>query len=396
MITFAALLAGTLCSFVLVAGPFADSPESVVTGALLTGFAVGWVLLWRLTRQRWALVPATGLGVAGVALVALAPDTETMDALGWVWPAGLLVLVAWMAGRRPTRSRWVLYPAFAVMALVGAGGAFETIGAAAQDDGRAPAGHRLVDVGGHRLDVWCVGSGSPTVVLMPGLGESAGTMAEWIEPQVGATTRVCSFDAAGHGRSDAAPGADDLRDLHELLARVGARGPVVLAGHSLGGLHALSYTRRYPAQVAGVVLLDSMHPRQHTDFGGADPALAVLPSIARTGLARLLLDADDGPPVEQTRQLVRDIEAMPAEQDDAARLRTLGDRPLAVITADKGGADGWMDDQKQLAALSTDATHVVVAGSTHGSLVTERADAGQSADAIRDVVLAVRADGSAR
>src|SRR4051812_47877583 len=159
-------------------------------------------------------------------------------------------------------------------------------------------GTRLFDINGHRLSIRCTGSGSPTVVLEPGLGESASAMGRWITPEVARTTTICVYDHAGHGRSDAAPvkPVDAARNLHVLLERAHVRGPYVLAGHSLGGMFALSYAHRYPAQVGGVVLLDSMHPHQSNAFAGMDPLLGLVPVVARTGLLDVLFDRKEGKP----------------------------------------------------------------------------------------------------
>ena len=99
-------------------------------------------------------------------------------------------------------------------------------------------------------------------------------------------------------------------------------------------MFALSYAHRYPAQIGGIVLLDSMHPRQHNAFAGMDPLLALVPTLARTGLADLLLRSAR----RATRRPRRTSSSamsteMPAELDRAAKLTSLGDRPLAVITA---------------------------------------------------------------
>lgn len=197
---------------------------------------------------------------------------------------------------------------------------------------------RLVElIGDARLNIRCVGTGSPAVVLESGLGESASAMARWITPQVGRTTRVCVYDRAGHGRSDVDPDtADAAADLHVLLERAHVPAPYVMAGHSLGGAYALSYAHRYPSQVAGVVLLDSMHPHQtETAASSMGPVLAVVPTLARTGIARLLADPKDGEPAAQARQFVRDVEQMPTQLSRAAKLTSLGDRPLGVVTAGK-------------------------------------------------------------
>ena len=339
------LLGGIASAITLVAGPFAGGREATITGAILIGFAIGWALLAQLSTRfgdgshRWAAVPAAALGLSGAALMILTPNAQALDTLGWIWPPLLVALVLWMAAQTrrvpaPCRRSWLLYPVFAFMALSAAGCSYETIANTAGSGAAPVAGDRLVDVGGHRLNIRCTGSASPTVVLEPGLGESASAIAKRIAPDVARTTRVCVYDRAGHGRSDAAPDADSARDLHVLLERAHVPGPYVLAGHSLGGMFALSYAHRFPSEVGGVVLLDSMHPRQsNTAASDMGPVLDVVPTVARTGIARLLFDPKDGEPAAQARQFVRDVEQMPAQLNRAAQLKTLGGRPLGVVTA---------------------------------------------------------------
>ena len=395
------LIGGIISAITLVALPFAGGSEATITGAILIGFAIGWALLAHLSMRsgdgshRWAAVPATALGLSGAALIIFTPNSQTLDTLGWIWPPLLLALVLWMTAQArrepPARRRsWLLYPVFAVMALAAIGGSYETL-QAGSDGGAAPvAGDRLVDVGGHRLNIRCTGSGTPTVVLEPGLGESASAIAKWIAPEVARTTRVCVYDRAGHGRSDIAPDADAARDLHVLLERAHVPGPYVLAGHSLGGMFVLSYAHRYPSQVGGVVLLDSMHPRQTHTAADMGPVLDLVPTVARTGLARLLVNPKNGEPAAQARQFVRDVEQMPAQLDRAAQLKTLRGRPLGVVTAGTGSEPGWTEHQNGLATLSTHAFHRTIAGSTHQSLIDDPKHAAASSRAIHDVVVAVR------
>jgi pimeloyl-ACP methyl ester carboxylesterase len=403
MIVAGSLLAGLVAALALVAGPIAGGREPAITGAILLGFAVGWALLAVLSvrvtdrPQRWAAVPAAAMAITGTGLIVLAPGATALTALGWAWPPLLATLVVWMTvhSRRQPCGRlqpWLLYPVFGVLALAAIGGAYETLGNAT-DRALAPvAGSRLIDIGGHSLNIRCTGSGSPTVVLEPGLGESASAMSRWIAPDVARTTTVCVYDRAGHGRSDPAPagGADAARDLRVLLQRAHAPRPYVIAGHSLGGMFALSYAQRYPAQVGGIVLLDSMHPHQHNPFAGTDRLLAVVPTLARMGLARIFSDPKEGKPTTQAAQFIRDVDEMPAELNRAAKLTSLEDRPLAVVTADTGSAAGWSSEQNDLATLSSNTLHRTVAGSTHQSLIDDRSDAAQSSRAIGDVVRAVQ------
>ena len=96
-------------------------------------------------------------------------------------------------------------------------------------------GGELVDVGGRRLYVECIGSGSPTVLLEAGLGL---TSQSWttVQLELGHTTRTCAYDRAGLGDSDAMPGVhdagDEIRDLERLLDRGRIEPPYVLVGHS--------------------------------------------------------------------------------------------------------------------------------------------------------------------
>jgi hypothetical protein len=236
----------------------------------LLAFAFGWALLAVLSvrfsdqPQRWAATPGAFFALAG--LISLIGSDTVNSVFGWVWPPVLLGLVIWMiiGARRQLHSRtrrWLLYPLLAALALASVGGGYETV-AESIDGTASPMAGQLIDVGGHRLHLHCDGSGSPTVVLEPGLGETSAVMG-WIAPTVARETRVCVYDRAGRGWSEAADrseGAQTAADLHTLLDRAHVPGPYVLAGHSFGGLYILSFAANYPNQVAGMVLLDSTAP----------------------------------------------------------------------------------------------------------------------------------------
>jgi pimeloyl-ACP methyl ester carboxylesterase len=119
---------------------------------------------------------------------------------------------------------------------------------------------RLIDIGGgRRLNMVCIGKGSPTVVFDQALG---GTILDWqyVQAEVTGMTRACFYDRAGYGYSEASDRFRSPRnvtdDLHALLRKAGERGPVVLVGHSIGGRYATYYFERFPAEVAGLVLVD--------------------------------------------------------------------------------------------------------------------------------------------
>ena len=128
---------------------------------------------------------------------------------------------------------------------------------------RVPPPGQLVDVGGFKLHVKCDGTGAPTVILDAALGGSSISWA-WVQPEIARTNRTCSYDRAGYGWSEAGPfprTAGRMADeLHTLLERIGVRPPLVLVGHSFGGLIMRIYAARYRADVAGMVLVDPAHP----------------------------------------------------------------------------------------------------------------------------------------
>jgi pimeloyl-ACP methyl ester carboxylesterase len=134
---------------------------------------------------------------------------------------------------------------------------------------------QLVEVApGRRLNLYCVGSGSPTVIFEAGLGIEAGT---WglVQPAVAAHTRACSYERAGLGFSDPAdrPGtaANAVDDLHHLLAAAGIKPPYVLVGHSYGGMIVRLYADLYPKDVVGMVLVDTAKEDWPMAFWKIDP-----------------------------------------------------------------------------------------------------------------------------
>lgn len=405
----APIIAGCLISGVVVAIVlFALLPrpeEHVVTGTVLLAFAFGWALLAVFSvrstdqPQRWATAPAAFMALFGVGLLVAAPGLDLLAASGWVWCPLLLALVAWMIvqTRRHLHSRAgrrLLYPVFAVLAVAAIGGGYETVRGSMDGDAYAMPG-QLVDVGGHQLHIHCSGSGSPTVVLEGGLGAASSVMAERIAPAVARNTKVCVYDRAGKGWSEPVSRAQDgfevAADLHALLGAAQVPGPYVLAGHSLGGIHVLNFAHRYPDQVAGVVLLDSMHPNESPSGSGLAGVSAMLPSVARLGIGRLLADEQDGTPPAQARSYRDELLEMATALNQAGELESLGDRPLFVLTAMDEAQAGWRADQDDLAMLSTNSAHRVLARATHNSLVSEKGGAAESSDAIHDVVESVRA-----
>ena len=331
---------------------------------------------------------------------------------GWIW-RGLVWMIA------------------GLLALAVIGAVYQAV--ATEIDQRAyPPPGKMVDIGDHRLHIHCVGQGSPTVILESGLGTMS---ADWanVQPEVAKTTRVCAYDRAGTGWSEPGPEPRDPRqiasELHTLLGNAGIDGPYVLVGHSFGGLYVRMYAARFPMEVEGMVLVDASHPDMWTRLPPEVVATLKPPTwqvsamtfLTRLGVFRLTGGdmAECGLPARQcqeeraylrsTRYRVTWGQEMLAPNRDAQVRATggLGARPLVVLSAGDHGRDfaarvsatartqfelTWHNLQSELAALSTDSTHLVVEGAGHSTLQTDQEDAQVTSAAIDQVVEAVRTD----
>jgi hypothetical protein len=275
--------------------------EPLVTGSVLFAFGLGWGMMaitssrFSARPQPWTAVPAIVLGSIGIGLMVFQPGPSLMDFLGWVWPLAIAGLALWMViqvrANLRGRGRWLVLPVIATLLVFAVGGALTTVSASTAV-AQAGAG-KMIDVGGRRLYIECTGSGGPAVILQAGLGASSSSWAG-IGPTVAATTTVCAYDRAGHGRSDEAGPQDGIAlatDLHALLKGAGVPGPYVLVGHSSGGPYVRVFAAQYPDEVAGMVLLDSQPDDAFTalpDYPGFYSTFRTVatlsPSLARIGL----------------------------------------------------------------------------------------------------------------
>lgn len=302
-----------------------------------------------------------------------------------------------------------------LLALVGLGAMYQVLGTVA--DKRAyQAPGQLVDVGGYKLHLNCTGEGSPTVVLETLSGGLSAYWA-WVQPELSKTTRVCSYDRAGRGWSEASPAPvsakQTARDLHTLLENAAIPGPYMLVGHSIGGLYVRSYAAQYPDEVVGMVLLDASHPELYSrdpDILAAKQAFsrqsALFPTLARLGVFRLFfamggeLDFQDLPPQQHAEvaafwsspryllsQRTENAAAIFAETKD---LGTLNNLPLVVITAGRRSSPVWLELQDELVTLSSNSVHLTIAEASHASLVFHPDHAQATSAAILQVIEATR------
>jgi len=301
-------------------------------------------------------------------------------------------------------------------ALVFSGYIYERVGQW-QDQKRLPQIGRSVDIGGRKLNIYCSGTGSPTVIFEGNWG-SPGYRWARLQRQAAEFTRACWYDRAGLGWSDPGPfpnHSDSIaHDLHDLLTAANIPPPYVLVGHSMGGFHVRVFRAYFPDEVAGLVLVDPMNEdmtwKIHNHNELFRPAvLTIRRMVGALGLPRVMR-GDPGPPPtgvseEEWRTLVglyRQPKAAFADGQEppmwvngelARATGNYGDLPLVVLSA---GIQDQEEDPKLdhdhdlklqlhevLARRSSRGTHVVVAESGHD--IPDQAPQAVIA-AIRDVI----------
>jgi pimeloyl-ACP methyl ester carboxylesterase len=281
-----------------------------------------------------------------------------------------------------------------------------------------PPPGRMVDVGGRRLHVCVAGEGSPVVVLEAGIAASSLSWA-LVCKKVAEFTTVVTYDRAGFGWSEPAPhGAtalDFARDLALVLDKAEIRGPLLLVGHSFGGLIARVFEQTYPGRVAGLVLVDPVcraewreasEPRKRmlargvllsrrgellARLGVVGVALKLLMSGSRT-IPKLLARVSAGQGAGVTERLTGEVRKMPPELwpavaahwSEARCFRTMADSleslPVSVTQIDEGRSLGDLpvvvlsaastkgqatEEHEHDAVLSTRGEHLVVPDSGH-------------------------------
>jgi pimeloyl-ACP methyl ester carboxylesterase len=281
---------------------------------------------------------------------------------------------------------------------------------------------RMVDLGGYRLHLNCVGNGKPTVVLSIGAG---GFSTDWaiVQSKVAAFARVCSYDRSGAAWSDLGPKPrtmdQEAFDLHRLLTSAGERGPYVVVGQSLGGMVVRIFTEEHPKEVVGVVLVDAYSEDAQLFTNGAMRRMRLLAKNRPIPAPRTSVTGADGmtptelqqkedvvtnyvgnpeihPPYDklpENAQRVRQWAVQQpknyAEDDDymaeiSARMyaqdqvqeHPLGSVPLIILTRDKDKHDyqgpltaslvkEHEEEQARMVKLSTHGSQITVSNSGH-------------------------------
>lgn len=268
-----------------------------------------------------------------------------------------------------------------------AGAVYEAVATRKVARNNPPAG-RLIEVGGRRTHLYCVGSGAPTVIFVSGLGE---TYASWarVQPEIGKSTKACSYDRAGLGWSD--PGREPrdvhqiVSELHDLLGATDVTPPYLLVGHSLGGGVIRVFAARYPQEVDGLVMIDAVHPeflrRMKLDAWDENMLRTArwMQLLAPFGIARL-----EGRCVIDNRPLIRcrsfwktfagERDALSTSLKQVGEVTSLGTKPLVVLSRDPDPTVGWgtlenrsawEEMQEELSRLSTQGRQTTLKGATH-------------------------------
>lgn len=284
-----------------------------------------------------------------------------------------------------------------------------------------PAPGKLVDVGGHRLHIWCSGPvdpTKPTVLFDSGLGGGAFSWAK-IAPEVAKFTQACTYDRAGMGYSEQGPmprtSAQIAKELSALIESSEISRPVVLVGLSFGGYNTRIVSSERPDLVAGLVLVSASHEDQGERYraaglsSGKPPEIVIkaAPFVAFFGIPRMLGvtlgTSPDRAPAEirdyvratiyqASRYQTMGSELLHTTQSgrDVAATRHQLDTPLVVVSAGMSSRTAALAVDRELQAdmvtLSTRACQVIAEESGHGigrqpELVIQ---------AIRDVMVAAR------
>jgi len=311
-------------------------------------------------------------------------------------------------------SKMALIAAVVALALA-VGSVYQAIGSRRSARRFAPPGE-FIDVNGQRLHLVCAGAGRPTVLFEAGIAASSLSWTR-VMPEVASFAHACAYDRAGLGWSAGAraPRTVDrmIAELRGVLTHAARPGPAVLVGHSFGAFLILVYAARYPADVAGLVLVDPPTEWQHlteertrllrrgvqaSHLGGAlarvgvvRASLALLtggaPGVPRRGIRVL------GPRAVRTLEhLVGEVQKLPPEThptvqalwceprcfrglgehlgamgvmgDAAALVTSLGDLPLTIISGGDQPAE-VIAQHRELVCLSSKGRQIVAAHSGH-------------------------------
>ncbi|WP_342416178.1 alpha/beta hydrolase [Paenibacillus sp. FSL R10-2782] len=309
-----------------------------------------------------------------------------------------------MKQRRRTWTRIVFFVISCLLLVAISGFVYEWI-ASKQDKLQYPPLGKMVDVGGYRLHIRKLGSGTPTILLESGSGESSLSWRD-VPENLSSFATVVSYDRAGYAWSEEAAtprtGENIVRELHLALKNTDVQPPYILVGHSLGGMYSRLYAQTYRDEVAGLVLVDARpenDARRTSEIYAKErpkvnpsPLISIL--LERSGAFRLFPNFMLTGRVEhQDRKSFVSIVASPkyfrsvTEEGDLAnttenaiRGQHLGNLPVRVIARgiqqnltqfgiSKRGNEqieqSWQMGQREMLSISTNSKFIVAKKSDH-------------------------------
>ncbi len=332
--------------------------------------------------------------------------------------------------------RWAKFAFAGLLSLVFivgiAGASYQAISEHRDRELFPQVGHS-VKLGSFSLNLNCTGKGKSTVILDSGLGIPAVGWA-LVQPRIAKFARVCSYDRAGYGWSDAGPfprtSREIARELHELLTNARVRPPYILVGYSFGGFNIRLFNQMFPSAVAGVVFVDASQEDAESEMSASMKAArarslaelrridSLMGLLTDFGIARVAIErnvATQHTPPKLRRELaylelqkkyvdavVSERESFERSAEEARSAGDFGDKPLIVLTAGAGAAatpgvstreadaflDAWVGQlQPRLVDLSTHGSQLVLLNSDH-LIPFEQPQA--ISDAVKQVIEGVR------
>ena len=288
---------------------------------------------------------------------------------------------------------------------------------------------QLINIGSHQIHIHSAGEGSPTVIFESG---GASWSMDWhlVQTEVAKFTRVCSYDRAGFGWSEAGPkprsAAQIASELYALLEAATIPAPYILVGASFGGHPVRMFAKEHPEKVAGIILLDARHealdkkmPPAWKKMENAGKGMyQFLLFAAKTGLLKTLgkLGGEKAIPPSamklppalrqtyleigfQAKFFQSNLDELAAVAESDRRVSAagpLGDIPLTVIRHGipdifakmpaeqaRQAEQAWQELQSNLATLSSNSKMIVAEKSGHG-IQTDQPEL--VVDAIRQMV----------
>jgi len=267
---------------------------------------------------------------------------------------------------------------------------------------------------GRALHFFCLGDGAPIVIVDAGWGDWS-TRWRGFQPELAKQSKVCVLDRPGYGFSDRGPlprdAAATVADLQAGLSAAGLPPPYVLVGHSLGGFHMRLFAYRYPAETAGLLLIDPPTERIYQRDRVPDEDLdEVRRCLSLAKKAPLSAGAPDGcvpQPAEEwsaamrdrqirllgspalfETELSEDLSMVGRSADQLADARhSLGRMPLIILQADAPPQDERSRELDLQAADSSRGRHVIVTGASH-YIQNDRPDV--VIGSLRDILAAAR------